>query len=189
MDFMAGHRVSYYVFTDRPDHVPHINIQKGRQTIILKVQSHARWEDISTHHTEMINFPQQCFHQEADYLVCVDADMKFSDHTGVEILSSLFRTLHPGYRGLSRTHFPYERWPRSQAHVPEDEGDFHYTGAFLGGQCQRCTGSARPATRHKWPTKPTTSRLRGMVRATGTSICFTTNPPRSSPPSTCGISS
>ena len=56
MYFMAGHRVNYYVFTDRPDHVPHINIQKGRQTIILKVQSHACWEDISTHRTEII-FP------------------------------------------------------------------------------------------------------------------------------------
>ena len=50
---MAGHRVNDYVFTDRPDHVPHINLQKGRQTIILKVQSHARWEDISMHRTSI----------------------------------------------------------------------------------------------------------------------------------------
>ncbi|XP_039081633.1 histo-blood group ABO system transferase-like [Hyaena hyaena] len=134
MYFMVGHRVNYYIFTDRPDYVPHINIQKGRQIIILTVRSYARWEDISMHRMEVIsNFSQQRFHREVDYLVCVDVDMKFSDHVGVEILSPLFGTLHPGYCGLSRTDFPYERRPQSQAHIPEDEGDFYYTGAFFGG--------------------------------------------------------
>lgn len=30
-------------------------------------------------------------------------------------------------------YFEYEHQPQSQAHIPEDEGDFYYTGALFGG--------------------------------------------------------
>ncbi|XP_036895527.1 histo-blood group ABO system transferase [Sturnira hondurensis] len=134
MYFMVGHRVNYYVFTDRPDYVPYLHLQRGRQIIILKVRSYARWEDISMHRMEMIsNFSKQRFHREVDYLVCADVDLKFSDHVGVEILSSLFGTLHLSFFFLSRKNFPYERRPHSQAYIREDEGDFYYTGALFGG--------------------------------------------------------
>uniref|UniRef100_A0A8P0N9K7 Histo-blood group ABO system transferase n=2 Tax=Canis lupus familiaris TaxID=9615 RepID=A0A8P0N9K7_CANLF len=135
MYFMVGHRVIYYIFTDKPEYVPYLNIQKGRQIIILEVESYYdHWQDISMQRMEMIsNFCQERFHQEVDYLVCSDVDMRFSDHVGVEILSSLFGTLHPGYYGLNRTDFPYERRPQSQAHIPKDEGDFYYIGALFGG--------------------------------------------------------
>lgn len=64
--------------------------------------------------------------------MCADVDLKFSDHVGVEILSSLFGTLHLSFFFLSRNNFPYERRPHSQAHIPEDEGDFYYTGVLFG---------------------------------------------------------
>ena len=38
-----------------------------------------------------------------------------------------------------------------------------------------------------WLTRPITSRPHKMMRATWTNTCFTTNPPRSFPLSTCGI--
>ncbi|XP_045702606.1 histo-blood group ABO system transferase [Phyllostomus hastatus] len=134
MYFMVGHRVNYYIFTDRPDYVPHFHLQKGRQIIILKVRGYARWQDISMHRMEMIsNFSKQRFHQEVDYLVCADVDLKFSDHVGVEILSPLFGTLHLNFFFLSQENFPYERRRHSQAHIPEGEGDFYYTGALFGG--------------------------------------------------------
>uniref|UniRef100_H0XZ48 ABO, alpha 1-3-N-acetylgalactosaminyltransferase and alpha 1-3-galactosyltransferase n=1 Tax=Otolemur garnettii TaxID=30611 RepID=H0XZ48_OTOGA len=132
--FMVGHRVNYYIFTDQPDHVPHVLLREGRQMVILKAQSHARWQDISMRRMEVIsNFSQQRFLGEVDYLVCSDVDVKFSDHVGVEILSSLFGTLHPGYLKFRRDNFAYERRPQSQAYIPEDEGDFYYTGALFGG--------------------------------------------------------
>nr|XP_014433165.1 histo-blood group ABO system transferase 1-like [Pelodiscus sinensis] len=52
---------------------------------------------------------------------------------GVEILSNLFGTLHPGFYGAERQSFTYERRPASQAYVPHDEGDFYYAGGFFGG--------------------------------------------------------
>uniref|UniRef100_A0A8C9DFH2 ABO glycosyltransferase n=1 Tax=Prolemur simus TaxID=1328070 RepID=A0A8C9DFH2_PROSS len=125
--FMVGHRIKYYVFTDQPDDVPLIKLRDGRQMVIIEIQSHARRMQVIS------NFSQERFLGEADYLVCMDVDMKFSDHVGVEILSSLFGTLHPGYYGVKRSNFPYERRPQSQAYIPEDEGDFYYTGTLFGG--------------------------------------------------------
>ncbi|XP_070374538.1 histo-blood group ABO system transferase 2-like isoform X2 [Equus asinus] len=132
--FMVGHRVIYYILTDRPADVPQIPLQEGRRVVILKVRNYTRWQDVSLHRMEMIsNFSQQRFLHEVDYLVCVDVDMKFSDHVGVEILSSLFGTLHPGFYASDRQRFTYERRPLSQAYIPEDEGDFYYAGGFFGG--------------------------------------------------------
>nr|XP_035964053.1 histo-blood group ABO system transferase isoform X2 [Halichoerus grypus] len=132
--FMVGHRVTYYVFTDRPTDVPRVPLAEGRQLVVLEVRNYSRWQDVSMHRMEMIsNFSQQRFLLEVDYLVCMDVDMKFSDHVGVEILSPLFGTLHPGFYRAARRAFIYERRPQSQAYVPRDEGDFYYAGGFFGG--------------------------------------------------------
>ncbi|KAM9641201.1 histo-blood group ABO system transferase 1-like [Trichechus inunguis] len=132
--FMVGHKVIYYVFTDRPADIPHVPLQEGRQVVVLKVRNYTRWQDVCLHRMEMIsNFSEQRFLHEVDYLVCLDVDMKFSDHVGVEILSSLFGTLHPGFFAADRRAFTYERRPLSQAYIPRDEGDFYYAGAFFGG--------------------------------------------------------
>ena len=58
--------------------------------------------------------------------------MKFSDHVGMEILSSLFGTLHPGFYGLTQKYFEYKRRPPSQAHIPEDKEGFYYIWALFG---------------------------------------------------------
>ncbi|XP_045323384.1 histo-blood group ABO system transferase 2-like [Leopardus geoffroyi] len=132
--FMVGHKVTYYVFTDRPGDVPRVPLGEGRQVVVLEVQNYSRWQDVSMHRMEMIsNFSRQRFLHEVDYLVCADVDMRFRDHVGVEILSPLFGTLHPGFYGAAREAFTYERRPQSQAHVPRDEGDFYYAGGFFGG--------------------------------------------------------
>uniref|UniRef100_A0A452RHQ5 ABO, alpha 1-3-N-acetylgalactosaminyltransferase and alpha 1-3-galactosyltransferase n=1 Tax=Ursus americanus TaxID=9643 RepID=A0A452RHQ5_URSAM len=132
--FMVGHRVTYYVFTDRPANVPSVPLAEGRQVVVLEVRNYARWQDVSMHRMKTIsNFSQERFLREVDYLVCVDVDMKFSDHVGVEILSPFFGTLHPGFYRAARNDFTYERRPRSQAYIPRDEGDFYYAGGFFGG--------------------------------------------------------
>ncbi|XP_032163194.1 histo-blood group ABO system transferase isoform X1 [Mustela erminea] len=132
--FMVGHRVTYYVFTDRPADVPNVPLAGGRQLVVLKVRNYARWQEVSMHRMEMIsNFSQQRFLREVDYLVCMDVDMKFSDQVGVEILSPLFGTLLPSFFRAARESFTYERRPQSQAYIPRDEGDFYYAGGFFGG--------------------------------------------------------
>ncbi|XP_008839594.2 histo-blood group ABO system transferase isoform X2 [Nannospalax galili] len=132
--FMVGHRVTYYVFTDRPADVPQVPLGANRQLVVLSVRNYTRWQDVSMHRMEMISrFSEQRFLQEVDYLVCADVDMKFQDHVGVEILSALFGTLHPGFYRSGRKAFTYERRPQSQAYIPWDNGDFYYMGAFFGG--------------------------------------------------------
>ncbi|KAB0384200.1 hypothetical protein FD755_006117 [Muntiacus reevesi] len=117
--FMVGHRVNYYIFTDWPDYFPRIPLQKGRQIVILKVQSCDYWQEISMHCMEVIrNFTEQRFHEEVNYLVCANVDMKFSDHVGMEILSSLFGTLHSYFYELSRENFPHECRPQPPEQIP-----------------------------------------------------------------------
>ncbi|XP_075761268.1 histo-blood group ABO system transferase-like isoform X1 [Pelodiscus sinensis] len=134
MYFMVGHKVNYYIFTDRPQEVPKVELKEGRNVVVLQVQNYSRWQEISMRRMEMINhFSKKQFINEVDYLVCVDVDMRFNDLVGVEILSNLFGTLHPGFYGAERQSFTYERRPASQAYVPHDEGDFYYAGGFFGG--------------------------------------------------------
>lgn len=135
--FMVGHRVHYYVFTDQPAAVPRVALGTGRQLSVLGVRAYKRWQDVSMRRMEMISdFCERRFLSEVDYLVCVDVDMEFRDHVGVEILASLFGTLHPAFYGSSREAFTYERRPQSQAYIPKDEGDFYYLGGFFGGSVQ-----------------------------------------------------
>nr|XP_033817871.1 histo-blood group ABO system transferase 1-like [Geotrypetes seraphini] len=132
--FMVGHKVNYYIMTDRPEAVPKVTLGEGRSIVVLKIQNYSRWQDVSLRRMEMISlFAKEQFIQEVDYLVCVDVDMKFSDCVGVEILSNIFGTLHPGFFRTQRQHFTYERRLESQAYIAHDEGDFYYAGGFFGG--------------------------------------------------------
>ncbi|XP_066222868.1 histo-blood group ABO system transferase isoform X1 [Saccopteryx leptura] len=147
--FMVGHNVNYYIFTDRPADVPQVPLRPGRRVVVLQVPGAARWQDVSMSRMEMISsFCAQRFLREVDFLVCADSDMRFSDHVGVEILSPLFGTLHPGFYGAAREAFTYERRPQSQAYIPRDQGDFYYMGAFFGGsvpEVQRLTEACHQA--------------------------------------------
>ncbi|XP_054440688.1 histo-blood group ABO system transferase [Pteronotus mesoamericanus] len=132
--FMVGHPVNYYIFTDRPADVPRVPLRDGRRVVVLQVPAAKRWQDVSMRRMEMLSsFCEQRFRHEVDFLVCTDVDMRFRDHVGVEILSSLFGTLHPGFYQASREAFTYERRPQSQAYIPRDQGDFYYLGGFFGG--------------------------------------------------------
>eukprot|EP00079_Xenopus_tropicalis_P031480 XP_017945251.1 PREDICTED: ABO blood group (alpha 1-3-N-acetylgalactosaminyltransferase, alpha 1-3-galactosyltransferase) isoform X3 [Xenopus tropicalis] len=137
--FMVGLPVNYYVFTDQASNVTDLNIivGTGRQIIILEVPSYERWQDVTMRRMQMISdVCQQRFASEVDYLVCVDVDMRFQDHVGVEILSDVFGTLHPAFFVKGRDKFTYERRPESQAYIPEDEGDFYYAGGYFGGKVE-----------------------------------------------------
>ncbi|KAM5328795.1 histo-blood group ABO system transferase isoform 2-T2 [Glossophaga mutica] len=132
--FMVGHRVNYYIFTDRPADVPRVPLREGRRAVVLEVPAARRWQDISMRRMQVISSHcEQRFLREVDFLVCLDVDMRFRDHVGVEILAPLFGVLHPGFYGATREAFTYERRPQSQAYIPRDQGDFYYLGGFFGG--------------------------------------------------------
>ncbi|MEJ1286927.1 hypothetical protein NN561_017941 [Cricetulus griseus] len=135
MYFMEGHRVKYYIFTDQPGSVPLLKPSKGRQMVILETQASAHPWNTYIYRMEVISyFSQQRFAKEVDYLVCAHVNIVFCNSVGVEILSSLFGTLHPLFFGLPRKSLAYERQPQSQAYISENEGDFYYSGAFFGGK-------------------------------------------------------
>ncbi|XP_056410577.1 histo-blood group ABO system transferase-like isoform X2 [Hyla sarda] len=135
--FMVGHKVNYYVFTDRVIDIPIMELAEGRRLIVRRVPTYQRWQEVSMRRMEMLrDHSSRQFMDEVDYLVCVDVDMRFSDEVGVEILSELFGTLHPGMYGVSREGYTYERNPQSEAYIPLDEGDFYYAGGYFGGNME-----------------------------------------------------
>ncbi|XP_075690664.1 histo-blood group ABO system transferase-like [Rhinoderma darwinii] len=137
MFFMVGHKVNYYIFTDRINEVPTFSFGDGRQLMILQLPAYQRWQDVSMRRMETIqDYSRQQFLHEVDYLMCVDVDMKFTDDVGVEIIGDLVGSLHPGYFKSSRDQYPYERRALSQAFIPNDEGDYYYAGGHFGGNVQ-----------------------------------------------------
>ncbi|XP_063792346.1 histo-blood group ABO system transferase-like [Pseudophryne corroboree] len=131
---MVGHPVNYYVLTDQPNDIPNITLGERRQLIVLVAPAYKRWQDITMRRMQIIrDNTRERFIHEVDYLVCADVDMKFTDHVGVEILTDVFGTIHPGFFRSSRKDFTNERRPASAGYVPYDEGDFYYTGCYFGG--------------------------------------------------------
>ncbi|XP_073414658.1 histo-blood group ABO system transferase-like isoform X2 [Dendrobates tinctorius] len=135
--FMMGHKVNYYIFTDRVSDIPIMELAEGRRMQVLRVPAYQRWQDVSMRRMEMLrDYSHQQFRGEVDYLVCVDVDMRFSDEVGVESLSDLFGTLHPGMYGATRKDYTYERNLLSEAYISFDEGDFYYAGGYFGGNIE-----------------------------------------------------
>ncbi|KAE8582522.1 hypothetical protein XENTR_v10020151 [Xenopus tropicalis] len=132
--FMVGHKVNYYIFTDRAQDIPNVTLSEGRNIHIINVTAYQRWQDVTMRRMQMIRDQTYTrFMNEVDYLVCVDVDMRFYGSVGVEILGDVFGTLHPGFFGASRAQFTYDRNPKSVACIPVDEGDFYYAGGYFGG--------------------------------------------------------
>ncbi|OCT67100.1 histo-blood group ABO system transferase [Xenopus laevis] len=135
--FMAGHKVNYYVFTDDVRAIPKIMVKEGRSLVILKISGYKRWQDITMRRMQFIHdYIAERLINEVDYLACLDADMKFTDNVGVEILGDLVGVIHHGYFGKPRIEFPNERRNKSEAYIPVDTGDFYYTGCFFGGRVE-----------------------------------------------------
>ncbi|XP_007101548.2 globoside alpha-1,3-N-acetylgalactosaminyltransferase 1 isoform X1 [Physeter macrocephalus] len=136
--FMQGFRVHYYVFTNDPTAVPRIQLGSGRLVSIIPIQTHSRWEEISTRRMETISqHIAERAHREIDYLFCLNVDMVFRNPWGPETLGDLVAAIHPGYFAVPRQQFPYERRPLSTAFVADGEGDFYYGGAVFGGRAAR----------------------------------------------------
>ncbi len=78
--------------------------------------------------------------ERPDFLLAMDADMRFVGPVGEEIVADLTATLHPGFVSKRGT---YEANPQSAAYVASHEGTRYYCGGFLGGQPGPFLGLAR----------------------------------------------
>ncbi|NWS07392.1 BGAT1 transferase, partial [Motacilla alba] len=131
--FLAGHPVNFYLFTDNPEKIPHLQMAPENHLFVITVQNHPRWQDISWSHMDIISsYIQRQFQHEVDYLYCMDINVQFLAHVGVEIIDALVATISswqvtPQQDKASETH------PESQSAFPEVQGDFYYTASFYGG--------------------------------------------------------
>lgn len=119
--FCVGHIVHYYVFTDGL-------IEHADDTTLI-FQSRLGWP-----HDTLKRFSMYSQHADQykhhDYLFALDADMRFVDYIGPEILSDRVGTLHPCLVNQRGT---YETRANSTAYVASHEGSHYFAGGFNGG--------------------------------------------------------
>jgi len=122
--FCNNHKVTYFVFTD--GNVPQ------RSDVVKIEQERLGWPYDTMMRCGM--YADQCqLLASMDYLFACDADMRFVDMVGDEILSARVATQHPGYVGHRGT---YETNTRSLACVKNNEGESYFAGGFYGGSTQ-----------------------------------------------------
>ncbi|XP_029508064.1 globoside alpha-1,3-N-acetylgalactosaminyltransferase 1-like [Oncorhynchus nerka] len=133
--FMVGLDVHYYVFTDLPGDVPNnVTLGVGRLLSIVRVPKFDRWQEISLRRMELIQTAiKDRIHRGANYIFCLDVDMRFHGRVGPEALGRLVGAIHPWFYMYPRSQFPYERRTVSTAYIPMDQGDFYYQANIFGG--------------------------------------------------------
>uniref|UniRef100_A0A8C3QLP7 Uncharacterized protein n=1 Tax=Cyanoderma ruficeps TaxID=181631 RepID=A0A8C3QLP7_9PASS len=132
--FLAGHHVNFYLFTDNPEKISHLQMAPENQLFVIPVQNDPRWQDIPRSHMDILSsYIHSQFQHEVDYLYCVDIDVQLLAHIGVEIIDALVATISSWQVIPQHKDRDYETHPGSQAATPEGQGDFHYTASFYGG--------------------------------------------------------
>lgn len=122
--FLPDQNVEYFVFTDQKA----IGIESKRKINLVKTE-HKPWPWMTLGRYEIFSSNAEYF-AGTDYLFYCDADMKFCNTVGTEILSDRVATQHPGYYGTRGTP---EINPESLACVFPFEQMQYFAGGFNGG--------------------------------------------------------
>lgn len=124
--FCTNHDVTYFIFTDGV-----INCSPEITKKIVRIEQNKLGWPKDT----MMRFSMYYEHRkqlaDMDYLFATDADMRFENEVGDEILSDRVGTQHPGFVGRRGT---YESRPQSAAYVKANEGATYFAGGFNGGK-------------------------------------------------------
>jgi histo-blood group ABO system transferase len=126
--FVPGHHRTYFVFTNHVDQIPKQN------NIVTIYQEPLPWPYITLLRCQMYCKSKELF-AGMDYLFATDADMRFVDVVGDEILSDLVATRHPGFIDGRRLG-TFETNPASTAYIGETNRTEYYAGGFYGGKTQ-----------------------------------------------------
>jgi histo-blood group ABO system transferase len=120
--FCPNQNVTYFVFTDQPaDHIMAHDVR-------VIYQKRLGWP-FDTMHRFLVYLNNWNSLENMDYLFACDADMRFMDVVGDEILSDRVGTQHPGFVGKRGT---YETNSISKACVHNNEGKYYFAGGFYG---------------------------------------------------------
>ncbi|NWV31975.1 BGAT2 transferase, partial [Grantiella picta] len=132
--FLAGHQVNFYLFTDSPEKISHLQMSPENHLCVIPVQNDSRWQDISRSRMDIIStYILSQFQHEVDYLYSIDIDVELLAHIGVEIIDALVGTISSWQLMANPEDKAYETRPESRAAIPEGQGDFYYTASFYGG--------------------------------------------------------
>lgn len=135
--FMIGLKVDYYIFTDAPDDVPKLHLGPGRTMTVMLVQRHKRWQDICMMRMETIGkVIDTHISSRNHYIFCMDVDQIFVGPFGPEALGNSVALLHAYYYKRSLSEFTYDRNPKSEAYMKDEDGDYYYHAAVFGGAWQ-----------------------------------------------------
>lgn len=125
---MPEFNVVPFVFTDQKAHVSHDAIK-----FFVK---HRPWPMITLLRFRMFLEHRQDI-ENMDYLFYCDADMRFVDMVGEEVLGTTVGTIHPLRYDTPREMLDcYEGRPESKAYIPSDKGQRYYMAAFFGGRAE-----------------------------------------------------
>lgn len=122
--FLPNQNVEYFIFTDHET----IDTQSKRKINLIKTK-HKPWPWMTLGRYEIFSSNSKHF-IDMDYLFYCDADMRFCDIVGYEILSDRVATQHPGYYGTRGTP---ETNAESLACVLPFEQMEYFAGGFNGG--------------------------------------------------------
>lgn len=122
--FLSTQHVEYFIFTNHES----INVRSKRKINFIDIK-HKPWPWMTLGRYDMFDKNKSSF-KNMDYLYYCDADMRFCDTVGDEILSDRVVTQHPGFCGDRGSP---ESNPRSLAYVRPDEQMQYFAGGFNGG--------------------------------------------------------
>jgi histo-blood group ABO system transferase len=120
--FLPEENVTFFVFTDQKAPVADDIVSVYQQKLGWPYDTMMRFETYSKHAALFI---------DQDYLFSCDADMRFVDTVGHEVLGKHMATLHPQQVGLRG---PYDTNKQSLACVGPHEGEYYFCGGFYGGE-------------------------------------------------------
>jgi histo-blood group ABO system transferase len=121
--FLRGCDVTPIVLSDRPEAVP------GMAWPI----AHRPWPEVTLFKFGSLGQFRDRL-ETFDYVYLCDADMRFVNQVGEEVLGEVVAVRHPGFFNKPRSAFTYEHRPGSTAFIPPDQGTDYYAGGFLGGR-------------------------------------------------------
>lgn len=144
--FLPRHNKTYFIFTDG-------EIQEQKNIITLS-QKRLGWP-----YDTMMRFAVYQKYEEyfknMDFMFALDADMKFVNFVGDEVLyekndqlAERVAIIHPGFYNQKREHFSYETNPASTAYIAKNEGKFYFCGGFWGGSREGFLKTCRYCIEH-----------------------------------------
>lgn len=130
--FLPSVKKTYFFFTDDP------SIQVRGNVVKVEHQFRGWPEETLLRWDTFLKVESQL--EKMDYLYFINGTMAPRDYIGEEILPTVVQglmvTLHPGFYGVDRSLYTYEKRMGSKAFIPDNEGEYYFMGGFNGGRSQ-----------------------------------------------------